>query len=147
MRIRTAKEKDAEAIAHQNILLAKESENITLESETILAGVQALIADRKKGVYIVAEENGLIIGQLMITVEWSDWRNKPLWWIQSVYVAKNHRKTGVFTALLQFTEWEARAQNVAFLRLYAHKNNTAALMVYEKMGWEQEPYHVYQLPL
>jgi GNAT superfamily N-acetyltransferase len=147
MRIRTAKIQDAEVIAHQNILLAKESESITLQPETVLAGVQALISDKKKGVYIVAEENGLIIGQLMITVEWSDWRNKPLWWIQSVYVSKNYRKRGVFTALLRYTEQEARTQNVAFLRLYAHKTNMSALAVYEKMGWKQEPYLVYHRPM
>lgn len=137
---------DAEAITAQNIALAHESENIVLNPETVLAGVNALLSDKKKGFYLVAEENNTIIGQVMITVEWSDWRNKPIWWIQSVYVQKESRKKKVFTQLLTYVRQKARKQGVAFLRLYAHKENRSALDVYEKIGWRQEPYVVYHLP-
>ena len=147
MKIRTAKIGDAEAIAAQNISLAKESENIVLKPETVLEGVKALLSDKKKGFYLVAEENDTIVGQLMITVEWSDWRNKPIWWVQSVYVQKEWRKKGVFTQLLDYIRQKARKQGVAFLRLYAHKNNRPALQVYEKIGWKQEPYVVHHLQL
>jgi len=145
MKIRTAKIRDAEAITAQNISLAKESENILLNPETVLAGVKALLSDKKKGFYLVAEENDTIVGQLMITVEWSDWRNKPIWWVQSVYVQKEWRKKGVFTQLLDYIRLKARKQGVAFLRLYAHKNNRSALHVYEKSGWEREPYVFHHL--
>jgi GNAT superfamily N-acetyltransferase len=145
MRIRTAKRKDAEAITAQNISLAKESENILLKPTIVLAGVKALLSDKNKGFYLVAEENHTIVGQLMITVEWSDWRNKPIWWVQSVYVQKEWRKKGVFTQLLGDIRKKARMQGVAFLRLYAHKNNKSALQVYEKIGWDQEPYLFYHL--
>jgi GNAT superfamily N-acetyltransferase len=145
MKIRIANIGDAEAITAQNISLAKESENIILSSETVFAGVKALLSDKKKGFYLVAEENGTIVGQLMITVEWSDWRNKPIWWVQSVYVSKEWRKKGVFTQLLDYIRLKARKQGVAFLRLYAHKNNRSAMRVYEKVGWRREPYVFHHL--
>jgi GNAT superfamily N-acetyltransferase len=147
MQIRTAKIRDAEAISEQNILLAKESENILLNPKIVLAGVKALLSDKNKGVYLVAEENDTIIGQLMITFEWSDWRNKQIWWVQSVYVQKEWRKKGVFNLLLDYAHQKARRQQVAFLRLYMHKQNSSALKVYEKTGWKQEPYTVFRLLL
>jgi GNAT superfamily N-acetyltransferase len=147
MKIRTAKIEDAEAITAQNISLAKESEHILLNPETVLVGVKALLSDKNKGFYIVAEENETIIGQLMITCEWSDWRNKPIWWVQSVYVQKEWRKKGVFTKLLNYIQQKARRQAVVFLRLYMHKQNRSAQKVYEKIGWKQEPYDMYRLLL
>jgi GNAT superfamily N-acetyltransferase len=145
MKIRTATRNDAEVITAQNMSLAKESENILLNPTIVLAGVKALLSDKNKGFYLVAEENGTIIGQLMITVEWSDWRNKPIWWVQSVYVQKEWRKKGVFTLLLNDIRKKGRLEGVAFLRLYAHKDNRSALNVYEKTGWDQEPYLFYHL--
>jgi GNAT superfamily N-acetyltransferase len=147
MKIRTAKISDAEAITEQNISLARESENIIINSKIVLAGVKALLSDKNKGFYIVAEENDRIVGQLMITCEWSDWRNKLIWWVQSVYVQKDWRKKGVFTQLLNYIQQKADIQKVVFLRLYIHKQNRSALKVYEKMGWKQEPYMVYRLLL
>ncbi|HUS99621.1 MAG TPA: GNAT family N-acetyltransferase [Candidatus Thermoplasmatota archaeon] len=145
MKIRMATKRDAEMITTQNIALAKESEDIILNPEIVLAGVKALLSDKNKGFYLVAEENNTIVGQVMITVEWSDWRNKPIWWIQSVYVQKESRKKKVFTQLLDYVRQKSRKQGVAFLRLYAHKDNRSALDVYEKIGWKQEPYVVYHL--
>jgi GNAT superfamily N-acetyltransferase len=147
MKIRIAQKRDAETITTQNIALAKESENISLPYDTALAGVKALLSDEKKGFYLVAEEHKTIVGQLMITVEWSDWRNKPIWWVQSVFVQKPWRKKGVFTTLLDEVKEMARQQDVAFLRLYAHQNNTSARKVYEIIGWHQDPYVVYHFPL
>jgi GNAT superfamily N-acetyltransferase len=147
MKIRRAQKKDAKAITAQNIALAEESEHILLNHETTLAGVTALLSDKRKGFYLVAEDNKTIVGQVMITVEWSDWRNKPIWWVQSVYVQKPWRKHGVFTQLLDEVKEIARQQGVVFLRLYAHQKNTSALQVYERMGWRQDPYVVYHLSL
>jgi GNAT superfamily N-acetyltransferase len=147
MKIRIAQKRDAEAITAQNIALAEESENIPLKQDTALAGVKALLSDEKKGFYLVAEEHKTIVGQLMITVEWSDWRNKPIWWVQSVFVQKPWRKKGVFTKLLDEVKEMARQQGVAFLRLYAHQHNTSAREVYEITGWHQDPYVVYHFPL
>ena len=147
MLIRIAKISDAEAITAQNISLAKESENLLLNPKIVLQGVKVLLSDKNKGFYIVAEENDTIVGQLMITYEWSDWRNKLIWWVQSVYVQKDWRKKGVFTQLLNYIQQKADRQKVVFLRLYMHKQNRSALKVYEKMGWKQEPYMVYRLLL
>lgn len=144
IRIRPATKQDAEVIVLQNLSLAMESEGITLDKELVRKGVLALLDDKNKGFYIVAEENNRIIGQLMITVEWSDWRNKPIWWIQSVYVQKNWRHKTVFTRLLAFVRTQALEQNVAFLRLYVHHDNQTAIQVYEKSGWSKEPYLFYQ---
>ena len=148
MKIRTAKIGDAEAITAQNISLAKESENILLKPETVLAGVKALLSDKKKGFYLVAEENETIVGQLMITVEWSDWRNKPIWWVQSVYVQKAWRRQGVFTKLLRLCTTE-RHINKEWHFFDSTRIRTTRLHcdVYEKTGWKQEPYVVYHLPL
>jgi GNAT superfamily N-acetyltransferase len=143
MKIRIATKKDAEMITTLNIALANESENIILNPETVLGGVKALLSDKNKGFYLVAEENNTIVGQVMITVEWSDWRNKPIWWVQSVYVQKESRKKKVFTELLDYVRQKARKKGVAFLRLYVHKDNRSALDVYKKIGWRQEPYIVY----
>jgi GNAT superfamily N-acetyltransferase len=144
MKIRVAQLPDAKEIAQQNIAMAKESEDATIQYDIALAGVNSLLADKTKGFYLVAEERGRLIGQLMITFEWSDWRNQTIWWVQSVYVKKDWRNKGVFTKLLSTTQQLARTHNVAFLRLYVHQHNQSALQVYEKKGWILEPYRIYQ---
>jgi GNAT superfamily N-acetyltransferase len=140
MKIRLARKEDIPAITMQNMLLAEESEHLTLDPNTTRRGVCSLLADPSKGWYLVAEQDGTIIGQLMITVEWSDWRNQPIWWVQSVFVQKEWRKKRVFSRLLQEVQKRARTHHVAFLRLYAHHENLPALGVYRKTGWTQEPY-------
>ncbi len=147
MKIRRANKDDATIITAQNIALAKESEDIMLDPQTVLAGVTALLLDPNKGFYLVAEENGKIIGQLMITYEWSDWRNTPIWWVQSVYVQETWRNKGVFVHLLDNTKELAQQAGVPFLRLYVHQHNVAALDVYEKTGWRSDPYKLYHLLL
>jgi len=147
MMIRLAQRRDAAAITAQNIALATESENIFLPHEVTLAGVNAVLSDTTKGFYLVAEEHNRIVGQLMVTIEWSDWRNKPLWWVQSVYVQKEWREKHVFTTLLDDVRKRAQQQGVGFLRLYVHQDNESARNVYEKTGWRQDPYVMFHLPL
>jgi GNAT superfamily N-acetyltransferase len=147
MKIRRATRDDAEVLTAQNIALAKESEDITLDPQTTLAGVTAMLLDATKGFYLVAEENTTVIGQLMITLEWSDWRNKPIWWVQSVYVQEPWRNQGVFTQLLQHIKKLADQEKVAFLRLYVHDHNIEAVKVYEKTGWRKDPYMMYHLTI
>jgi GNAT superfamily N-acetyltransferase len=144
MNIRKAKLSDAEAIATQNILLAKESEEIVLDVKTVFAGVNAMLSDKNKGFYIVAEEDGEIIGQMMITFEWSDWRNTNIWWIQSVYVQKQWRKKKIFTELFEYIQQQARRHHVSILRLYTHEGNTVAQTVYQQIDMRKEPYMFYQ---
>ncbi|HVQ01123.1 MAG TPA: GNAT family N-acetyltransferase [Candidatus Thermoplasmatota archaeon] len=147
MKIRIAQRNDAPIIASYNIILAEETERLRLDQKTVLAGVEALLSDGSKGFYLVAEEDDAVIGQAMITMEWSDWRNKPIWWVQSVFVQKEWRHKGVFTMLLRTIRQQARTQGVAFLRLYTFQDNVSARHTYEKTGWTQEPYLIYHHPI
>jgi GNAT superfamily N-acetyltransferase len=144
MNIRKATLNDAESITTQNILLAKESEEISLSYENVFLGVKSLLSDEKKGFYVVAEENKKIIGQLMITFEWSDWRNTTIWWIQSVYVHRQWRTKGVFSQLFDYIRQQALHAQVQILRLYTHEHNTIAQKVYQHIGMEKQPYVFFQ---
>ncbi len=146
IKIRRAAPTDAPVIADFNTRLAAETENLTLEPARVQAGVKALLSDPAKGVYYVAEAEGVIAGQLMITYEWSDWRNGNIWWIQSVFVAEKFRGSGVFKAL--FNHIRARAQkegNVPNLRLYVEAHNTRARQTYDKLGFKKTYYEIFEL--
>jgi GNAT superfamily N-acetyltransferase len=143
MLVRDATLKDAAVIAKNNVLLAKESEGETLDRRTALSGAKALLSDEGKGFYIVAEEDGLIIGQTMITFEWSDWRDRPIWWLQSVYVDPSWRKKGVFKKLFDEVKRRAKKARVGLLRLYVHTSNKKAIDVYTKIGLSEEHYRIY----
>ena len=134
MLIRKANINDAESIADHNILLAKESEGLNISKEKALNGVKGILNDLGKGFYIVAEHDNKIIGELMITFEWSDWRGKNMWWIQSVYVKKAWRKKGIFRILVEEIKKLAKENNVDIIRLYVHNHNKNAMKVYEKLG-------------
>jgi GNAT superfamily N-acetyltransferase len=108
--------------------------------------VKALLADESKGVYFVAEAGGEPIGQLLITYEWSDWRNGNFWWIQSVYVAERFRGQGAFRALFTHVHNLARAGNgICGLRLYMDSHNATARQTYERMGLKQTEYEVFEI--
>ena len=147
MHINNAELSDAEAIAKNNVLLAKESENVEISYEKTLDGVKSVISDPSKGFYLVAKEDNYIIGQLMITFEWSDWHNKNMWWIQSVYVNKNYRKMGIFKKLLNRAKELAKENNVNVLKLYVHDKNHNAIKAYNKLKMKEKPYIIYQLEL
>jgi len=137
---------DAPVIADFNLRLARETEDLRLEPLCVQQGVAALLSDPAKGLYYVAEVNGVIVGQLMITYEWSDWRNGNLWWIQSVYVKQEFRRQGVFRELFKYLEALARRlKDVRSLRLYMHADNSNARRSYENMGMHRTKYEVFEL--
>jgi GNAT superfamily N-acetyltransferase len=144
MKIRPAVLSDAPTIAEFNLRLIRETETWTPDAATVKAGVLALLNDSGKGLYFVAESPaGEVIGQLMITHEWSDWRNGNIWWIQSVYVHADFRGQGIFQALFADVEERARAaREVCRLRLYVEKHNERARRAYLKLGMEETPYEV-----
>ncbi|MFO8078046.1 MAG: GNAT family N-acetyltransferase [Thermoplasmatota archaeon] len=144
MIVRKAELKDAEQIAKNNVLMAKESENQILSSDTVLKGVKAMLSDETKGFYLVAVEKDVILGQLMITFEWSDWRNQTIWWVQSVYIKEEYRKKGIFTQLLKEIKKIAEQNDISLFRLYVFNQNDKAIEVYKKLGWEKEPYLFFQ---
>lgn len=144
--IRDATSDDAAIIADFNTRMAMETENRPLPPELIDAGVVAVLDDPTKGRYWVAEIDGQVVGQLLVTFEWSDWRNGVFWWIQSVYVHVDHRRAGVFSALYRHVESLARkAQDVCGLRLYVEQHNRRARDTYHALGMTAPGYLVMEV--
>lgn len=145
MLIREGRLEDAPVIAEYNRRMALETETRELDPETVNRGVEQGLRQPDKCRYFVAEVEGSVVGQAMVTCEWSDWRNGDLWWIQSVYVHPGHRRRGVFTKLFQHIESLARKDaGVRGLRLYVEKDNAAGQAVYQKLGLSHTGYHVYE---
>ena len=145
-RIRDATSADATIIAEFNTTIATETEDHQLDQELIAAGVDALLSDRSKGRYWIAEINAEIAGQIMVTYEFSDWRNGVIWWIQSVYVAARFRRIGVFSALYNHVESLARNdEHVAGIRLYVEHSNKQAQDTYRSLGMNMRDYRVMEV--
>lgn len=143
--IRKAQKQDAQTIIDFNRQMALETEDKDLDPGTITPGVKAVLEDDNKGFYLIAEIGGQAAGSLMITYEWSDWRNGYFWWIQSVYVTKKHRRKGVYTALHKKVRDLANQNDyVIGFRLYVEKNNKAAQKTYEKIGMNPTYYKMYE---
>ncbi len=133
--VRRATPDDAAVVVEFNRLLAEETEGKQLDLAVLAAGVAAGLADAHKARYFVAEEAGGVVGQLMITTEWSDWRNGWFWWVQSVYVRPEARRRGVFRALFEHVADAAqRDPAVIGIRLYVEQDNHPAQQTYERLG-------------
>jgi ribosomal protein S18 acetylase RimI-like enzyme len=146
--IRTATIGDEVRLADFNIRLARESEAKHLDADRVRAGVEAVLSTPAYGRYYVAECDGEIVGQLLTTYEWSDWRNGMFWWIQSVYVAPQHRRRGVFSALYEHVVGLARQDGgVCGVRLYVDESNGAGLSTYESLGLVSTAYRVMEREL
>lgn len=145
MNIRLAEAKDAPALIQFNQAMALETEGKTLAAEVLGPGVEAVFADDSKGFYVVAEDQGKIVGGLMVTFEWSDWRNKWFWWIQSVYILPEARGRSLYTRMYDLVKDMARERgDVCGFRLYVEKDNAHAMRVYEKVGMESSYYVMYE---
>jgi GNAT superfamily N-acetyltransferase len=142
--IRKATPKDAAAIIDFQQKMAWETEQMHLVPEIISKGVNAVFADPSRGQYWVAEEKNVVIASLLITYEWSDWRNTNVWWFQSVYVLPEFRRTGIFRSMYQHIKNEADKENIAGLRLYVETNNKGAQQTYEALGMESLHYKMYE---
>lgn len=145
--IRTATIEDAEAIAEHNILMAQETEDYALDRATVTAGVKGMFGSENRGFYLVAEAEGSVIGSLMITFEWSDWRNANMWWFQSVYIRENFRRKGIFSKMYEKIQQMAENEGVVLLRLYVEKENSRAKSVYKSLGMSECRYLMYEAPL
>ena len=143
--IRSACTDDISDIAQFNIAMAQETEERQLDPETIQSGVSGVIQNHAHGFYLIAERDQVAVGSLLITFEWSDWRNGTLWWIQSVYVKPEHRRTGVFKALYDAVIARARAaKSVRGIRLYVEQENLDAQSVYQKLSMKKTPYQMFE---
>jgi GNAT superfamily N-acetyltransferase len=144
IRIRDAVPADSDSLVEFNAAMALETENMALDPATLRAGVVALFVEPQRGFYLVAEDAGIVIGCLMITREWSDWRNGNWWWLQSVYVRADYRRRGVFRTLYADVEQRARrADGVIGLRLYVERDNTHAQRTYAALGMQPTHYAIY----
>lgn len=146
IKVRAASLADLDAIVGFNAAMAKETEGKDLGSDLLRPGVESVLSRADLGFYLVAEHAGRTAGQLLITYEWSDWRNAFFWWIQSVYVSPDSRRFGVYKALHDHASTEARRQgNVCGLRLYVDKNNRVAQGVYGSLGMHLAHYDMYEI--
>src|SRR5262245_24481964 len=127
IRIRSATPEDANIIVENNLAMALETEHRSLDRPRLEAGAIAMLSDRSKGFYLIAEHDGVASGQLIITYEWSDWRNGTFWWIQSVYVLPACRRKGVYRALYQHVlNLAQETQGICGIRLYVDSDNRQA---------------------
>ena len=135
---------DASAIIEFQLAMARETEELELDREVLTAGVNAVFADPALGRYYIAEDDGRVIGSLMITYEWSDWRNGMVWWIQSVYVIPEFRRRGVYAGLYSHVKGIVEQSTVRGIRLYVDKRNVPAQEVYTRLGMNGEHYLVFE---
>jgi GNAT superfamily N-acetyltransferase len=145
VRYRGAEPNDLTVIVEFQEAMARETEHIDLDHQICSRGVQAVFDDPPRGRYFVAESNGKVVASLLITYEWSDWRNGVVWWIQSVYVRREMRKQGVYAGLYQHVQRMAAADpSVKGIRLYVDRRNADAQEVYRRMGMNGEHYLVFE---
>lgn len=143
--IRKAQVSDIEALVNFNQLMAKETEGKQLDGDILTLGVSNLINDANKGFYLVAEVDKQVVGSLMVTTEWSDWRNSEFWWVQSVYIVSKFRRKGLYSAL--YNEVKAlgdKAQNVCGYRLYVERENRVAQRTYQALDMEESHYLMFE---
>lgn len=145
MIIRQANETDLASIVEFQLAMALETERLQLHKPTVLKGVAAVFDDPSKGIYYVAETDGMVVGSLLTTFEWSDWRNGTVLWIQSVYVRNEYRKRSIFSHLYKhIQEKVASNTDLRGIRLYADKTNSSAHGVYEHLGMTAEHYQMFE---
>jgi ribosomal protein S18 acetylase RimI-like enzyme len=145
IRIRRGEPKDTSVLAGFNIAMARETENLELLPAVISAGVAAILGDPGRGFYLVAESGDEIAGALMVTSEWSDWRNGFFWWIQSVYVRPEFRRQGIYRSLHEHLRELAQVEpNICGLRLYVERENARAQATYSRLGMQETHYLLYE---
>ncbi len=142
--IRKATPEDAGTIVMFQQEMAMETERMELNKEVVTKGVMAVFHDPKKGQYYVAEDKNTVVASLLITYEWSDWRNATVWWIQSVYVIPDYRRRGIFRMMYEYVKNAGVADGIAGLRLYVEAENIRAQSTYEALGMDGGHYKTYE---
>lgn len=145
MKIRRATINDKPVIKEFQIAMALETENICLETETVAKGIKAVFDDPSRGIYFVAEKEGKVVGSLMVTFEWSDWRNSYFWWIQSVYIKPEARRKGIFKQMYLYLKTIVQNDSsLCGLRLYAEKTNRIAHHTYRNLDMDSDHYAMFE---
>jgi len=145
--IRAATPADVADLVAWNAAMAWETEHKRLDPETLQAGVRGVLEQPRRGFYLVAERAAAAVGCLLVTYEWSDWRNGDFWWIQSVYVTPAARRDGAFRALYAAVTQRATAAGAVGLRLYVETENRHAQQTYEGLGMQRCHYFMYEAML
>ncbi|MGH9916610.1 MAG: GNAT family N-acetyltransferase [Pyrinomonadaceae bacterium] len=143
--IRLAEQKDLSVIVEFNLAMARETEEKNLEPAVLRRGVNNLFENRQDGFYVVADDESRVVGSLMITFEWTDWRDGFFWWIQSVYVLPDFRGRGVYRKLYAFIKGLAATDSrVRGFRLYVERENLTAQQVYRRLGMKETNYKMFE---
>jgi ribosomal protein S18 acetylase RimI-like enzyme len=143
--IRAARLSDLPELVRFSAAMAEETERRTLDQDRLRRGISAVLTSKERGYYLVAETMSRMVGQLLITYEWSDWRNGVFWWIQSVYVEPAMREGGVYRTMHDYVLQEAqRRPEVCGIRLYVEKDNMVAQAAYRRLGMRMTGYHVFE---
>ena len=146
--VRPARQEDVSLMARWAEAMALETEDRKLDAAVVRRGIERAFADPQKGLYYIAEVGGQPVGTLMLTWEWSDWRDGWWWWIQSVFVDERHRRRGVYRALYAHVLAPAQADpEVRGLRLYVEHENTNARRTYDFLGMQNPGYVMYEKSL
>lgn len=145
--IRAANPSDVADLVAWNQAMAFETEQKTLDITTLQRGVRAVFEQARRGFYLIAERDGVAVGCLLVTYEWSDWRNGDFWWIQSVYVTEPMRRSGVFRALFDTVQARAIEAGAVGVRLYVETENRRAQDTYAELGMARCHYWMYETPL
>jgi GNAT superfamily N-acetyltransferase len=143
MKIRLANINDSDEIAQNNVDLAYEIEQLELNFDDAFIGSRSVF-ENSNGFYVVADENNKIIGQMYITSEWSDWRNKNIWWIHRIYILREFRNRGIFKEMLKYLKAKAVLEDIFSIRLYVNELNKSAIEIYNKIGLYKTPFIIYQ---
>ena len=145
LQVRMASSADRDAFVRFNRAMALETENRKLDENVVAPGVDAVFEDPARGFYVVAQCGDDLAAALLVTFEWSDWRNANFWWIQSVYVMPAYRRRGLYRRLYQYVRERARSEGgVCGFRLYVEKHNSIARQVYESLGMTASDYLMYE---
>ena len=143
--VRRATSSDVTTLVAFNVAMAAESEDKALDEGVLHQGIEAVLGNPVHGLYLVAERQGRVVGTLMVTYEWSDWRNGRFWWIQSVFVSEEHRRRGVYRALHDHVRALAMSDDSSCgIRLYVERDNTGAQATYDAMGMGETEYRLYE---
>jgi GNAT superfamily N-acetyltransferase len=145
MLIRQATAADIPVIAQFQVSMAWETEHKELLPEVILPGVEGVFQEPGRGIYLVAELERRVVASLLVTFEWSDWRNCNIWYLQSVFVEQPHRGQGIFRKMYEWVVQEAKLAGSHVIRLYVETDNARAQKVYESVGMKRLPYFMYEV--
>ncbi|MEM7100375.1 MAG: GNAT family N-acetyltransferase [Pseudomonadota bacterium] len=143
--VRQATAQDVDFILACNIAMAQETEDVGIAPTTLEAGIRYLLDSPSEGFYLIAEQDQAPVGTLMVTFEWSDWRNGRFWWIQSVYVVPEARRKRAYAAMHEQVLQSARKDHQSCgIRLYVEKDNTIAMQTYRNLGMHETHYRLYE---